>query len=446
MLKEITKQLDNDFVDCMELAHDLSASTKLSTNSFRNLCLNAGAADVGFVEIGRKEVDDQREDLLYAFPRTKTIVCIVHRLHNDSMRSPLHHVADNELKYVKSRLYDVSHKIMVELEKSGVRGVIEEGNFPMNANVWPGKIFIASLKPLAVAAGLGHMGLNRMILHPQFGSFINISALLIDREMTEYSKPIENNPCLDCKLCASTCPTGAIANDGHFTFSSCLTHNYREKLGGFSDWVEQVVESKSAKDYRERVSDQETLSMWQSLSYGANSKCDYCMAVCPAGRDVIGLYNKPKTFVKDIVKPLQAKKENVYVVPGSDAESHVTQRFPHKNIRHVGNGVRPDSIRTFVNTLPLLFQRKKSEGLNSTFHFTFTGDEELKATVTIKNMEITVENGFVGEPDISISADSNTWLKFLVKERNIVWALLRRKVKVKGPIRLLLAFGKCFPM
>jgi hypothetical protein len=30
--------------------------------------------------------------------------------------------------------------------------------------------------------------------------------------------------------------------------------------------------------------------MWQSLTYGANYKSAYCIAVCPAGEDVIGPY------------------------------------------------------------------------------------------------------------------------------------------------------------
>ena len=71
-------------------------------------------------------------------------------------------------------------------------------------------------------------------------------------------------------------------------FTACYTHNYREFLGGFSDWVETVVESKDAKAYREQVDDGETASWWQSLSFGANYKAAYCMAVCPAGEDVIG--------------------------------------------------------------------------------------------------------------------------------------------------------------
>ena len=76
-------------------------------------------------------------------------------------------------------------------------------------------------------------------------------------------------------------------SDGHFDFSACYTHNYREFMGGFDDWVEQVADSRDRMDYRERVTLPETVSMWQSLSYAANYKAAYCMGVCPAGEDVI---------------------------------------------------------------------------------------------------------------------------------------------------------------
>jgi hypothetical protein len=56
--------------------------------------------------------------------------------------------------------------------------------------------------------------------------------------------------------------------------------------------------------------------MWQSLSFGANYKAAYCMAVCPAGDDVIGPFLKDrKGFLEGVVQPLQKKSETVYVVP-----------------------------------------------------------------------------------------------------------------------------------
>ena len=150
---------------------------------------------------------------------------------------------------------------------------------------------------------------------------------------------------------------GAIGADGSFDFSACYTHNYREFMGGFTDWVETVVESKSAPDYRKKVSAAESASMWQSLSFGANYKAAYCMAVCPAGEEVISPFlTDRKGYLQDTVKPLQKMKEAVYVVPGSDAEAHVIRRFPHKKVRRVRGSLHPRSIKGFLEGLPLVFR------------------------------------------------------------------------------------------
>jgi ferredoxin len=318
--------------------------------------------------------------------------------------------------------------------------------FPMEMDRFPGKSWVVSHKPVAEAAGLGRMGIHRNLIHPRFGNFILLGTILVDAEVSEESNPVSYNPCLECKLCVAACPVGAIGADGYFDFSACFTHNYREFMGGFVDWVENVAESKDALDYRRRVSDAETASMWQSLGYGPNYKAAYCMAVCPAGEDVIGPFlGNRKSYLEAVVNPLQQKEETLYVVPGSDAETYAAKRYPNKRLKQVGNGLRPRSIRSFLDGLPHIFQRNRSEKLAATYHFTFTGTDTAKATVTIRDKTIRVEAGHVGAADLSVKADSRTWLGFLRKERSLVWALLTRKIRLKGSPRLLVAFGKCFP-
>ena len=229
--------------------------------------------------------------------------------------------------------------------------------------------------------------------------------------------------------------------------SSDLTHNYREFMGGFNDWVEKIADSKSALDYREKVSGAESVSMWQSLSFGANYKAAYCLSVCPAGEDVIAPFlTDRKEFLKDVVKPLQDKTETIYVVPGSDAEDYVARRFPHKKTKRVSNGLAGQgTIRAFLRGLNFVFQKGQSKGLNAVYHFTFTGHDEVKATVTIRDEKLQVSEGHNGQADLRLTADSQTWLRFLRKEANLVWALLRRKIRIQGSPKLLLAFGRCFP-
>lgn len=318
--------------------------------------------------------------------------------------------------------------------------------FPMEQDRFPDKIWIVSHKPVAVAAGLGRMGIHRNVIHPKFGNFIALDTVLMDAEADAYGQPLDYNPCLECKLCVAACPVGAIAPNGDFQFVNCATHNYREFMNGFGDWVEKVVESNTALSYREKVSLSETASMWQSLAFGPNYKAAYCLAVCPAGEDVIGPFlTDRRAFLKDTVRPLTEKAETVYVVPGSDAEEYVSRRFPKKKIKRVGSGMRATSIQGFLFGLKILFQPGKAAGLNAVYHFTFTGKEPKEATVVIRDGTVQVRDGHADEADLRVTADSATWLGFLAKERSLLWALLRRKIRIKGSPKLLVAFGKCFP-
>jgi len=418
----------------------------LDAGWLKQLVLDAGADDVGFVEIGRPALDDQRQDILKAFPHTKMLISFVVRMNREAIRTPKRSVSNLEFHHGGDEVNDIARSVVQTLEGRGIRAMNPAMGFPMEMDRFPGKVWVVSHKPVAVAAGLGMMGIHRNVIHPRFGNFILLGTILLDAEVSVSSQQIDYNPCLECKLCVAACPVGAISPEGDFNFSACYTHNYREFMGGFTDWVEQVADSKNARDYRSRVSDAESASMWQSLSHGANYKAAYCLAVCPAGEDVIGPYlADKKSHLKEVVKPLQEKEETVYVTRNSDAEDHVAKRFPHKKIKHVGNSLRPNTIEVFLGGMPNVFQPGKSAGLDATFHFTFTGQEQRQATVVIQEQKISVKEGHVGQPDLHVTADSRTWIGFLRKEKNVVWALLRRKIRLEGSLKLLLAFGKCFP-
>jgi Fe-S-cluster-containing hydrogenase component 2 len=420
----------------------------LDAQELREIVLRAGADDVGFVEINRAELGSEREDILRFFPQTKSLISFVLRMNREPILNPARSVANVEFHQSGERVNEIAHGIVALLATRGIRAINPAMGFPMELGlVGAAKIWVVSHKTVAVAAGLGQMGIHRNVIHPKFGNFILLGTVLVDAQISEYQHPVDYNPCVECKLCVSACPVGAIGSDGAFSFSTCYTHVYREFIGGFTDWVEQIADSKNAADYRRRVTDAESASMWQSLSFGANYKSAYCMAVCPAGDDIIAPFLTDRAqYLKDFVRPLQDKEETVYIIAKSDAEEYVARRFPHKKIKHVGNGLnRLRNITMFLRGMSLTFQRNQSKGVAATYHFTFTGAEERQATVVIRDQKLDVTVGHNGAADIVINADTQTWLGFLAKERNLVWALLRRKIRIKGSPRLLLAFGKCFP-
>jgi ferredoxin len=342
-----------------------TGSATLEAQWLRQLCLEAGADDVGFVEIDRPELGEERTDIVRFFPRTKALITFVLRMNREPIRNPARSVANVEFHQSGERVNEVAQRIVTALGDRSIRAINPAMGFPMEVDrVGTGKIWIVSHKIIAVAAGLGHMGIHRNVIHPRFGNFILLGTVLMDAEVTEYQHPLDYNPCLECKLCVAACPVGAIGSDGAFNFAACFTHNYREFYGGFTNWIEQIVESKSARDYRNRVSNPESASMWQSLSFGANYKSAYCMAVCPAGEDVIAPFLTDRTeYLKDVVRPLQ---ETPFSREAREARRQRPQSFAVDIClsERTAFDVSTRSVERSRGHLPFHVHRRGSEGSN----------------------------------------------------------------------------------
>jgi hypothetical protein len=173
------------------------------------------------------------------------------------------------------------------LEQQGVRALNPAMGFPMEMDRFPGKIWVVSHKPVAVAAGLGHMGIHRNVIHPKFGNFIVLGTVLIDAEATPTASRSTTTPAWNAS-CAWRRARWEPSRRRRLQLLGLLhaqlpgVHGRLHRLGR-ADRRQQ-----GRLDYRKKVSDPESASMWQSLSFGPNYKAAYCLAVCPAGEDVIG--------------------------------------------------------------------------------------------------------------------------------------------------------------
>ena len=63
----------------------------------------------------------------------------------------------------------------------------------------------------------------------------------------------------------------------------------------------------------------------------------------------------------------------------------------------------------------------------------------------IKNRRLSVSDGHVGAPNLRVTADGRSWVRFLNREISILRCLATGAVRLNGSPRLLSAFGKCFP-
>ncbi len=419
----------------------------LDSTWVRQVVLDAGADDVGLASIDNPVLAEYREKFLTVFPEAKTCISVMCRMNPENVRNPLRQQYEFEYHEMFAEADQVARRAAARLTEKGARAMSCCSSYPMNMENYPNlEMWYIHHKPVAVAAGKGRMGVHHLVVHERFGAMMALSSILMDREVTEYGKPLDYDPCCKCMLCVAVCPVGAINADGYINSYACYTHSYRDKYGGFVDWIENIIKSRSVPEYRRKHSDAETVLMWQSLFSGVSYKCTNCMAVCPGGEENIGPYAEDqKRYREEVAKKMQDRRETVYVVKGSDAEAHVLKRFPHKPVKYVHGCTRPTSAAKFFANLHLTFQREQSKGLNAVYHFTFTGSENCQGTIAIRDRKLDVSSGLNGAPDMRITADADTWLKILRGEKNFLAALLTRKVRVRGPKNLLKSFVRCFP-
>jgi epoxyqueuosine reductase QueG len=422
------------------------APKPLSLFDIRKVALECGADDAGVVSLDNPAVAEERDHVLRAMPAARSLIAIVSKMHPDNVRSPKRSVANLEFHTTGEEVDAIAKRISIALSEMGHPTINPAMAFPMEMDQFPGRSWIVSHKRVAVAAQLGKMGLHRNLIHPRFGSFILLGTVITSAEVTQTPASLDFDPCVSCKLCVAACPVGAIEPEGEFRFSACYDHNYREFMSGFADVLENVVESRDKHELRERVSQSESASMWQSLAYKPNYKAANCIAVCPAGEDLLAPFLEDRSgYLKDVVKPLTEAQEPVYVVAGSDAEAHVKKRFPHKRLRVIQSSLRPAGARAFFRAIPLTFQRGPARGWKATYHFDLTGEQAIQATVTIDDGTLTVNDGLVGDADIQVRVDGNVWLDIVSKKRSPVMAVLTGKLKTKGDRSLLDKFAACFP-
>lgn len=127
-------------------------------------------------------------------------------------------------------------------------------------------------KPLAVKAGLGHLGKNGLVISPTLGSFFNIGLIVTDTQLTP-SAPSTGSCPADCRICQETCPSGDIADK-----QKCVSY-LTQKRGN--------------------IAKIEPVTLCNQL-YG----CDICQLCCPFNK-----VTSPPTEVIDPVEILSMTEE-----------------------------------------------------------------------------------------------------------------------------------------
>jgi epoxyqueuosine reductase len=120
---------------------------------------------------------------------------------------------------------------------------------------------VAMEKVWAERAGLGFIGKNGLLITAEYGSWVTLSVMFLDRAVDVYDVPAANR-CGECTRCLRACPTGAIRSPGVVDSGRCVAYQSIENR--------DLVPRPLRKGFVARV-------------FG----CDVCQDVCPFNHDDI---------------------------------------------------------------------------------------------------------------------------------------------------------------
>lgn len=152
----------------------------------------------------------------------------------------------------------------------------------------------------AVVGGMGTMGLNNMLLTPQFGPRIVLGAVLTDLELP-LGVPLTEELCPGlekCGRCAAVCPAQAIPLSApigagldqvrNLDRAACARYAQPHGVNSLMEIVEAAFETKSKEELIQNYLGEPIAALWREtamMKEAAYMGCMECEAVCPVGAD-----------------------------------------------------------------------------------------------------------------------------------------------------------------
>jgi len=231
------------------------------TNQIKRLTLKEGANLVGIASEDRFKGAPKGHRPRDILPSANSVIVFAKRM----LFSPIEGLPRTRLEYtnqffvVNAILNQIAYRVSEFLELKGFKAIPIPPAYPRFEN----KLFgVLSLRHAAVEAGLGEIGLNNLLITPQYGPRVRLAAIVTDA-------PLEADPRFEERLCEKyrekcglacvrMCPVNALTEDGTLDKFLCL-HN-QEKILGSSD-PRGVVGPRNFE-----------------------LRCGICIAACPIGR------------------------------------------------------------------------------------------------------------------------------------------------------------------
>ena len=161
---------------------------------------------------------EKRKDPRLVMAGAKTaVVTLTNYFHGDRIPNPEPRVPRVAQNAWSSDYHDVLGRRLEQLA-SAIREIVPGSATRCYVDAGP-----VPERELAQLAGLGWIGKNMMLIHPDIGSFTFIGVVLTDAGL-EPDLPFEADRCGTCRRCLDACPTQAFAGPRDLDARACISY------------------------------------------------------------------------------------------------------------------------------------------------------------------------------------------------------------------------------
>ncbi len=191
----------------------------------RELALAEGACGFGLADLAQVEKGDflLEPEVLAQFKTAVSIAAPVSATVLATIKEHPNQVYFHHYRQLNALLDRIALKVTQALESAGQQAL------PIAASQivdWQSQRAHLSHKRIAVAAGLGWIGRNNLLVTPEHGSQVRLVTVLTDLPLgaTHYSLlTTHSSGCGSCRACVAVCPAGAIKESAKdFDHQACF--------------------------------------------------------------------------------------------------------------------------------------------------------------------------------------------------------------------------------
>ena len=295
---------------------------KLTSEKVKKKAIELGADLVGVCSA--KVINENPPDP--SWPQTvdrlwqecRTVVAIAKRMPWGSVMQDKKISGTYPPNLVMARLDDIALDISYYIENQGGNACPVPQQIT-DTELKKGAYGALSLKHVAAEAGLGTLGLNTMLITPEFGPRVYLTAVLTDLEL-ECDVPLSKSQCLGpaCGRCLMSCPGDAVE---HWALNKrkCSENAQRFGVGSLMGFLSKVISEPSLEKRQSLLFSSDFVNYWQAIrtGYQTVAGCLSCWKACPVGEDYPSHLKDKYTNLQDIPDSRQEKRKSMVLRDGS---------------------------------------------------------------------------------------------------------------------------------